>query len=296
MTGNGSFELRVELSGLCLFVTDGDRPKVAVLMPDARLKEGATLKALDNSDAKAHVGYLRFDLANLDSGAVGASLPASKDVTPSFEVVHLLDREEIQFGLDGEASTLDNKLRIPDFTRFADALELNPAHLQASPPAPLLARTFLRGGAVTSTMVEARKYEIAPLDPANAAFSEEYGSQTWWTRTVVGHALTLRLAKFDGSGVVEIPLRPTLDENGALAITIKLANLCAKNPLEWGSLEPSTIAAPDIDFKWLYTLLQKKTGATIVFPPADLPHPDPKWNAGEGILQDCFSGTISAKL
>ena len=140
MTGNGSFELRVELSGLCLFVTDGDRPKVAVLMPDARLKEGATLKALDNSDAKAHVGYLRFDLANLDSGAVGASLPASKDVTPSFEVVHLLDREEIQFGLDGEASTLDNKLQIPDFTRFADALELNPAHLQASPPAPLLAR------------------------------------------------------------------------------------------------------------------------------------------------------------
>lgn len=289
-----SFELRVEIGGLCLFACDPKRPKIAVLMPDARLTN-APLRTLDKMPAKAHAGYLRFDLANLDSGASGTVVAPNSDSTPNFEVVHLLDREEVQFGLDGDSGKLENKLSIPDFNEFAGALELNPACLATVPPKAVLARTFLRGGIVETMSIQTRMWDIAPLGSPKA-IKKQYGSQTWWRRTVQGHGLTLRLVKFDGSGVVEVPLKPTKVGKDVPAITLKLSNLCSKNPLEWDSLEENLIAEPDVDFKWLYNLLRKKAGSKIAFPPKVLPHPDPNYEVGEGQLQDCFPGTIQTSL
>jgi hypothetical protein len=297
MATNGSFELRVEMSGLCLFAVDATRPKVAVLMPDARVhdrKRGVTTP--DGEVAKAHVGYVRFDLANIDSGAIGAQLPPNRNVTPDFEVVHLLDFEEVQFGLDGESGPLENRLDVPDFDTFASGLELDPAYLTPQPSPKLLARSFLRGGRVESTMIQNVEWRIEALDdPTRVVASQPFGSQTWWTRTVQGHSLTVRIAKFDGSQVVDVPLKPTLDEDGISAITIKMSNLCAKNPLEWDMLEEATINSADVDFKWLYALLRRKGGGRADLPTI-LPHPKPENSTKESMLQDCFPGRISAGL
>ncbi|MBW3629546.1 MAG: hypothetical protein KY464_09630, partial [Gemmatimonadetes bacterium] len=67
-----SFELRVKFSGLCLFLVHSDTKRVAVVMPDCR-RNGPNPpdQHLDGEPAEPHVGYLRFDLANLSTAAAG---------------------------------------------------------------------------------------------------------------------------------------------------------------------------------------------------------------------------------
>src|SRR3712207_536839 len=113
MAEPASFELRVEFAGVSLYVIDPGRRKVGLLMPDARHR-GTDLAHPDQTPAVAHVGYVRFDLANLASAASG--VPARDPAeTPSFEVVHQLDREELELGLLDTAEAIDaTNLALPD--------------------------------------------------------------------------------------------------------------------------------------------------------------------------------------
>jgi hypothetical protein len=76
-------------------------------------------------------------------------------------------------------------------------------------------------------------------------------------------------------------------------IELKLANLCADNPLEWDEFAGHMIRSADVDFKWLYRLLELKPAF-----PAErylehfLPHPKPVGADKQGMIQDCFGGII----
>jgi hypothetical protein len=43
-------------------------------------------------------------------------------------------------------------------------------------------------------------------------------------------------------------------------VSVKIANLCAVNPLEWDEMEQRSTDGPDNDFKWLYQLFRPKNG------------------------------------
>jgi hypothetical protein len=64
---------------------------------------------------------------------------------------------------------------------------------------------------------------------------------------------------------------------GQPVIDLKIANLCAHDPLEW-SVFPERPVEHDVDFKWLYRLLQYNDGTPycVRVRGADLPHPHRK--------------------
>src|SRR6185503_4848350 len=71
-TTTAPFKLEVEFSGLFLYVVDRNSGAIGLVMPDGRLAKNNTRNPVpaehaDGTDAKAHVGYLAYDLA--DTGA-----------------------------------------------------------------------------------------------------------------------------------------------------------------------------------------------------------------------------------
>ena len=283
-----SFKLEVQFTGLCLHVQhrddeNGTRPEVAVLLPDARFR-GDAKRHPDRTPAVPHVGYLRLDLANVVPELAATSFPPderprdARDMPdgPHFEVVYRLgdmaDRltggQTLDFGLPDDAyaksMTVDTKL--PSFDDIAPAhkvradlfTKLGGANVAEDTPSPLLLRTLLRGGKLVPSEdgVSLDLWSIdpflrgvpggAPQDPIVGCFP---GAVTW-TRDVDASSLTLTFRKFDGTVTARLPLQP---RNGE--IKLKIANLCADNPLEWNELELRTAAIEDSDFKWFYQLL-----------------------------------------
>ena len=285
-----SFELRVDITGICLFVRRRGSSVMRILMPDGRATGGA-LQHPDQSPAIPHAGYMRFDLANTNSNAANTSISGAKD-TPQFEVVHLFDREELRFGIDDDGDLVDDReLSVPTFSEFAPQLKLLDDLGGPNPARELLMRTELYGGTLTCIR-DAIQWDIPDLDPAGKTRRHWFGGQVRWTRMIQGRDLTLRILKFDGSGVAEIRLRPTTASGDKPAILIKLANLCAADPLEWGNLGVTHPVAPDVDFKWLYHLMQPRPDCKVPYPPRDLPHPLPVRGKLENATQDCFPGII----
>jgi len=287
-TTHDTFELRIDITGVCLFVRSRGASTIRIFMPDARAT-GSMLEHPDRTNAIPHAGYLRFDLANVASDVAGIPIANPAD-TPQFEVVHLFDREELRLGIydDGE-SVDDARLSLPAFSEFAPQLKLLDNLNGPMPAAELLMRTALYGGTLTS-IIDAIQWEIPDLDPAGHTHRHWFGGQIRWTRMIQGYGLTLRLVKFDRSGVVEIPLRPTTASGDRPAILLKLANLCATDPLEWDSFGATHPVVPDLDFKWLYHLMQPGQECNVPYPPKDLPHPTPVRGPRENATQDCFGG------
>src|SRR5262245_5873137 len=111
------FELRIEFSGLCLFVVSKKQKKVTVLLPDARRHPNIeTMYHEDKSEAVPHAGYLRFDLGDALPGIEPAP---NNSVGPRNEGLHRFDREEVDLGLPPSTRNVDvDELEFPDLERI----------------------------------------------------------------------------------------------------------------------------------------------------------------------------------
>lgn len=279
-------KLRIEFCGLCLFVVTKDRSRVSVLMPDARRRPNVdAIRHADNTPAVPHAGYLRFDLADLRDDTPGAS--ANGD--PVYEVVHRFDREVLHLGLDAPKSKVDvDELLFPNFGEIHSDLVLKPDMFSAQPPQELLMRTTLTGGSFTSHS-GGSNWTFPKFDPdAAAPYQGQFANYVVWTGEIAKSPLQLSITSFDKGHETHFELRP---RNGI--IRLKIANLCAENPLEWPELKIRTIAGQeDLDFKWLYRLM-KDPAVVLPYPDSELPVPMLDRTGGvAGIDQDCTGGQI----
>lgn len=295
-----AFVLEIEFAGINLFVRQKETLEATanrglkVLMPDARLRRpnDPAMKHLDDKPAIPHVAYVRFNMANLPS--VGTELDhVVNDRGPSFEVVHRLNGESISFeGLTPKQPVNTDGLEVPDFNEFAAKLELREDLDKSN---KIVASTELSGGVIESFSVAGQTWSLSGELGSNGPIEErEFGGMVVWTSApIVGDGLDLVLKSFDDTQTTRIPLTAKKTKDGSTRrIAIKIANLCDKNPLEWDELPQRTVAEDDVDFKWLYKLLQlraKKNGSNV---PDVLPIPKPVSTRTEGGLMDCLPGVI----
>jgi hypothetical protein len=306
-------KLRVEFSGLCLYMIhdpdiDAAKPtvrnrgtakKFAVLMPDARKSRDPMHE--DDTRGEAHVGYVRFDLANLDLDTGVEPAVVEDDVgRPRNEIVHRLDREVLDFGIGEEQLPVEYDLAIPSFNKFADRLTPIANLLAGSNPDPsLLMRTHLSNGEIHATgsgkiWAVSSRLNRSP----NGGHTNQFGGYAVWTRPIDRDQLTVTIKKFDGTPTATIPLRArrvrSLDGKEQNMITVKISNLCAHNPLEWRDYPTRTAGGKDVDFKWLYRLLEPTSGLTY---PAllnghEFPVPEQIGEQGFGD-EDCTGGSFT---
>lgn len=275
-----SFELRVVFSGLCLYVVHPDGKQVGVLMPDAR----KTVKRLhdDGELGEPHVGYVRFDAANLGVGSVDSGNG----------LVYKFNGQVLDFGLGTSLEPITANLNVPDFDQFATALARKPELFGTRPPADLLMRTIITGGEIGGRPSGNIRELSSVLSPANksASYKGSFAGFTVWTRRVNGESLTVTITSFDGKGQTAIPLTP-VGPDGKKVITLKVANLCAHNPMEWDEFETRQPARHDLDFKWLYRLMQPKSGSyKDLLLGSELPFPRATPTETFG-LEDCMGGS-----
>ena len=287
------FDLTIEFTGLCLYVTRSpDRP-VTVVLPDATATDLESNTHLDGLPAVPHVGYLRFDLGSLAAAGTTAE-PGNGTGAPPNEVVHRLSRETIDLSLPAAGGPAFDTLSIPSFGDISGALEPDPAIFADSPPATVLARVDLRGGSVTTAKGNPTwtfKPEVG-TPPAAA----QYGSYVWWSRTLEGDGLTITLTPFGSAEPTSVYRLTPVTERSAgevrRVVRLKIANLCADNPLEWSELGQPAVVNEDLDFKWLYQLLRIRPGTTAPdYSMTALPHPYTS-EAKQGEVQDCFGAKI----
>lgn len=283
------FELRIELSGLCLFVLNKDGNKVRVLMPDARRKPSMEeMVHSDDTTAVPHAGYLRFDLGNLLPDIPPAF---ANGVGPRYEGVHRFDREELDLGLGNVNFAVDSdELTFPDFKRIDDTFTVAPGMFGNAPPPQLLMRTTLTGGKFTTHSGGSNWFFPDSGSGDGGVYQGQFANYAVWRREIHQDELKLTIAPF-GAGTktpkTHLALRP---HNGV--IQLKIANLCAENPLEWPELKIRTIAGEeDLDFKWLYSLLAAPE--TVPVGTTSLPVPVLDRTSGAaGEEADCTGGKI----
>lgn len=292
-----SFEMEVEFSGLCMYLVDPENKHAAVLMPDCR--KGVDPVHADRDKGVHHVGYLRFDLANL-SGVAG--VPEGTPLGgPHYEVVHRFNFQQLEFpDLPDEPVTIAS-LGFPQFEEFTQDLELKPGMFSTLPPKVLLMRTILKGGEVDSG--RQKNWRLPPALKPGSDYRDHFASKATWVCPVPGDTVTIRIAGFDGADPVEFVLKPV---EGEEVVHLKIANLCAVNPLEWQELELEELKAAkdgkdketrDRDFKWLYRLLDSTSAplpARLGEKP-DLPVPVLEPDQGAGV-QGCMGAVKTTTI
>lgn len=270
------FTLEVSFEGLCLYVLHPDGGRAAVIMPDARLRENDVVPRfhLGNKEkAEPHVGYVRFNLANLaELPALDPPLPEGVDRKfrdgPEYEVVHRFDHQVLHLGgIEPAAMKVD--LAVPDFRELAKDLELRPELFQAEQDdRVVLFRTVLEGGELTSVRSvkgdeqdnnERQQWEFQQPFGAPDDYVGEFDTSVVWRREVAADAVPVRITDLAGNVQAAFWLRPT-QPGGTVAL--KVANLCAVNPLEWEEMEARKPSTEDKDFKWLYRLFRPKDGVS----------------------------------
>lgn len=286
-----SFTLRLEFTGLNLFVQTKD-DRCIVLMPDCRLGSGIVAHA-DGDQAEPHAGYFR-----LDAAALGLPLPAAGLDGPPYELVHRLAGEEATFsGLSGvPVRRLATDPFVPTFDApFFDSLQLRPDQL-ASTPTGLLFRLVLTGGEF-QPMRGTKNWEVDDaLNASRASQSGQFTNKVAWHTTIDDANLKLSVRDFAGTYQHEFDLSPVpLEElDGQLAIVVKFVNVCQHNTMAWSELPPQ-LTANDVDFKWLYQLLESATRQSIaqrvIVAGRELPHPV---RVGTGGLSD--QGCMGARI
>jgi hypothetical protein len=270
------FTLQVQFSGLCLHVLHPERPEIAVLMPDARFNESPEVH-LDETDAVPHVGYMRIDLANLALAdpEIDAQVPSGDrrapddaDDGPLFEVVYRFRRQQLDFGLPpvtGASPLSDPGVSI---ATLGSALRVR-EDLFTRQPGPdttsLLFRTVLHGGSFAPSP-EVDLDELWMLDrrfDGDAPVVRNFPGAIVWTREVEDRdVLELTISDFDGDRRTRLRLRPVSLDGGERVIRLKIAHLCADNPLEWSGFKLRGVIGEDSDFKWLYRLMEPIPPAT----------------------------------
>lgn len=252
-----AFILEVLFSGPCLYVRHpSDKTQVAVLMPDARLPSRPDSHP-DEEPAEPHVGFIRVNLG--DVRVDGLSIPLGSPGDRKYEIVHRFDRESLVFeelAPEPVTVTLD---KVPDFDVFLrDELDLAVDLFGADRQGRLVMRTILKGGTLNGPKGK-REWRIPQLKGGDSEeYKKDFAPVVHWNRDVPGNCLTLRIVAFDGSSETRIPLGPFEDGE---TVTVEVANLCAYNPLEWTELPMRSVVGTDEDFKWVYQLLQPRTGS-----------------------------------
>lgn len=291
-----SFQLEVQFSGLAVYVVDQANGRTGVLMPDCRKP---TTDHPDDTPAEPHVGYIRFNFADID-----AQYPAGTETafrkSPEYELIHRFDRELLHFvGTFGDEPTVYTPLDIPDFSEFASQLRLIP-NLFTNPPNPavkLLMRTTLPGGTLVSedaTEEDLWKIPRRFMDPLPPEpYVRQYASSVRWTRIVESPELVVRITDFGGVTTEEFTLRPKAPST---KVVVKIANLCANNPIEWSEFRFRRITGRDVDFKWLYRLLEVpgKTYKEVLLDD-ELPVPEFVGDQSSG-SDDCMPGKITGTV
>ncbi|HEU4557277.1 MAG TPA: hypothetical protein VFS20_05485 [Longimicrobium sp.] len=294
------FTLQVDFSGLCLYVHDATSEKVAVLMPDARRLPPKGPHP-DGTFGIPHAGYFRFSLADACRPSdLGTAIPQGDDDRPPYEVVHLFKGRVLGFEITGDADPITFEPEVPDLKRFAPnpgsggtepLLQLDDGLFTSAPPATLLMRTVLQGGAITGENVRENWFFPTVLNCGEETYRDVFASVVRWTRPV--DSVVVTVSTFDGTSVTRIPLTPATGSN---IVRLKVANLCATNPMEWNELGLRAADTDDVDFKWLYRLLKPRSGTwASVLKGNHLPHPHLPPNPPAGV-EDCLgmqtTGTI----
>ncbi|HYH82943.1 MAG TPA: hypothetical protein VEX86_24325, partial [Longimicrobium sp.] len=224
------FQLKADFIGLCLYVHDRESGRVAVLMPDAR-KRTADSEHVDGKEGAPHVGYLRFNLADLVP-----AYPVGTQDEPAFECIRQFDFQEIRFG---PAGAVQFELNVPEFEKIAihpnapesALLKLKEELFSANPPPDLLMRTRLPGGTMKGLPDETWRFDdtLAP----GTDYQRQFANFVKWTLDVPGDEITIELRSFGGDVQSTLTLRPA----DGKTVSLKIANLCEKNPLEWEDLD-----------------------------------------------------------
>jgi len=287
-----AFELQVEFSGLCLYVYDTQKQKVAVLLPDAR-KRKAVLTHVDGTVGEPHVGYLRYSLADLDS-----SFPQGTAREPAYEVVRLFKYEDLDFGVPAGAGLDVTQINVPDFARIApdssvptrSRLELIDDLFSGAPPPELLMRTFLTGGTLKGSPAET--WQFSDLWTPGQPYESVFASFVTWRRTIDAPNVTLTFRTHGGEPRESIVLAPA---NGT-TVLLKVANFCDKNPMEWLDLGLRQVDHDDVDFKWMYRLVRPVQGTyatALNGKPLPMPLRPAKGPAG---VEDCLGAQIGGTV
>lgn len=247
------FELRVQCAGLCVYVEHPQGTRLGILLPDCRQTTASNIHP-DGTKGAFHVPYVRMDLGSLVAGMPGGE----DDDGPRYEVVHRLDRQQLSFNVSG-SSRLTGTPNVPAVTGEMDHVDLLAGVFGAAPSADLVARLILDGGTIQPD-AGSKIWEVpGTLNSAHRPQRGAYSGEVTWTTMVAASDVTLTLSDFAGGSPVVFKLTPVSTPTGP-AVTVKLANLCAHNALEWDELE-TRLTERDIDFKWLYRLTQDTSGA-----------------------------------
>jgi hypothetical protein len=299
-----SFELRVTFSGLNLFLIQEDCTKVAVVQPDCR-NESIHKPPHPGGGAQPinHVGYLRFDLANLVTG-----IPQGTERTgPRYEVVHRFAHEDLSFGLP-DTGSMSIRTGLPRFERIApvktnsstipadecngDKSLLEPVSGLFGVNKQVLMRTVLTGGTLEGAGITEWEFPKS-FDSEMPDYTGNFPEEVTWTRIVNGDHLDLSLMPFVGGSGTIIRLKPAA-VGGRQVVELKVANLCADNPLEWPEFDPvGNQPDEDLDFRWLYRILKPVSGKPIKDLIGNDPLPAPR-RTGRGPrgVENCIGGTI----
>jgi hypothetical protein len=282
-----AFELRIEFSGLCLFVQkrEGDVVReVGVVMPDARTTPNTeTMRHSDGTIAVPHAGYLRFDLGDLLPGIPGAW---TNSTTPRYEGVHRFVREELDLGLKAEPRVNTDELAFPNFGEIRPGVTIIEGLFDKAkaPPKQLLMRMRLSGGEFTTHSGGSNWLFPAIATSTGSPYQGQFANFAVWKRWVEQDDLALTITPFrdhKDNKPTTLNLRPRNQ-----VLKLKVANLCAENPLEWEELKIRIITGEkDKDFKWLYRLLDTPANQFPV-PVLD------RTSGAAGAEQDCTGGTI----
>lgn len=307
------FELRVEFAGLCLYVIDPGGKKVTIVMPDARDDQADVDELHDDGEiGEAHAGYLRFDLANLDAGNAGLSVAPSQGLqgasgSPRCEVVHRFSRQQLEFLLPNgqplpEATFEKADPGVPRFDDIGPSLQ--PAtktdFADAKFRGKLLMTTEISGGSLLGEGT-GKTWAFSPVlgtksnGNGNGSYSGQFAGFSVWRREIAdATGVMVRITDVSGSAPpTTIPLVPKLVD-GKPVIALKVANLCAHNPLEWDEFSLRTVVSHDLDFKWLYRMLKPATGNfASALAGAEFPFPRALPNQAYGD-EDCMGGSIVA--
>jgi hypothetical protein len=303
-----SFQLEVEFSGLALYVVDNRAGKVAVLMPDCRRRGIPEFERhLDGRPAEPHVGYIRMNLANIDGTYPPGSDAPPYRKSPEYELIHRFDRQALHFdGQFGAEPTVYTPFEVPNFNDynhdgkvvrgFARALVPIPGLFDPAPPEELLMRLVLAGGSLKADADEndqwtiPRRFDRRDEEPYRRLFA----STVKWTRIVDSHAVTVRITDFSGANEhASFNLKPVGASN---KVTLKVANLCAHNPLEWAEMRLRKVNGQDLDFKWLYRLLKHPTQSySELLLDDELPVPEYIGQLASG-SDDCMPGRLDGTV
>ncbi|MFL5386032.1 MAG: hypothetical protein ACJ8GN_26250 [Longimicrobiaceae bacterium] len=287
----GSFTLKVEFTGPCLYVVDDPQPdggkllaaRVGVVIPDCQ-QQDTPMEHLDKFPAEPHMAFARLDLGDVLAGIPRGNVKGA----PRYELVHRIRRQTIRFVASAAAERIDvTKLGVPEFGRFAPNLTPR-ANLFSGGADGVLARLVLEGGTLVGDSQRAKWKFSSALNPTKPEYEGEFASLVTWTRKFKDSSLAVSLGDLSDASVQEhVPIDSI--PNGAV-ITLRVGNLCKVNPLDWKELPFKPTPKIDEDFKWLYRLFKP------FLVPVQLPAPIHVKGGDETGDDGCMGGSVSGSV